>query len=87
MNNLASSPATVKAPASSLTYEQAEQQFSRGQMSARDFRRYRFLWTWCAYRYSRTAQTRYYKRHGYKALMRRINWVRRVAGFGPIPVS
>lgn len=69
-----------------LTYDQAEHAYCVGTLSARDFNRFCRAWRWSAFRYTDGPQARYQHRHGYAALMQRINRVRRALRLEPLPV-
>ena len=63
-----------------LTYNEAERAYLAGRMTAREWRRYTFVWTWSAARLGGVAgmaQDRYTARFGYPALLRRRARVQR----------
>lgn len=57
----------------SMSYAEAEREHNAGRVSARDWRRYEFAWTWSAPRFGGVAairQDRYASRRGYAALVK-----------------
>lgn len=69
-----------------LTYNEAVSALHRGEMTQREWKRYKFAWTWCAARFegeAAKAQDRYAERHGMEALWAFRNRVRAAVGHQP----
>jgi len=54
-----------------------------GRVSYREMHQYKTLWTWSTYRYGSTDVSRFHMKRGYKAVVRRIDRVRKVLGLKP----
>ena len=72
------------------TYNEAENLYLSGGISAKEWGRYLFVWSWGAPRFSGVAglkQEAYWNKRGKSAYLRRMNRVRHVLGLSLYPLN